>query len=427
MTPDPHEQPHPERLSRGARAARALSEVLWETLQDAVAENQTVRVAELSARLAEISLTVASLADAGHRPARERPRSATRPGGGEPMRARGPALEPVVPRPVASEPVVPRPMMPGPVLPEPVVPRPMMPGPVLPEPVVPEPVPVGETWSAEPSAAMPESERTSGGDTDLPPQHWPRQEHDGESDVSAAAAAAAAVVVDELAGHDQPEALGASRSERQAQANIEIRDERVPDTQAKDALIEHEPAQPEQPAQPEEPAQHGYREPAPAEPGSGPGPWIASIERRLERYQQDGHAFALLLLELADVQRLRHAELPGEVARLTTLVETELSAQLRPADSLMRETPGRYWLLAPQTDGSAAQALAEQMTAAVGRTASHRGAPLRLAVGIAVCPQDALDAAELVDRAEVALYRAHASGRALAPAADPSLLDDELD
>ena len=406
MTHDAHEQPHAERLIRGARAARALSDVLWETLQDAVVESQTVRVAELSARLAEISLIVASLADAGHRPPPERPHSAAGLRAGEPTRARGPTPEPVVPERVVPEPAVPQSL--------------------VPEPAMPQSLPVGETRSAEPSAPMPEFERISERDAGSPPEHGPVQEHDSEGEAAAAAvlegeAAAAAVLVDELAGHDQPEALGASRSEPQALPSIEIRDERVPTTQAEDALIE------QQHAQHDERAQHGYTAPAHAEQGSGPTPWIASIERRLERYQQDGHAFALLLLELADVQRLRHAELPGEVARLTALVETELSAQLRPADSLMRETPGRYWLLAPQTDGSAAQALAEQMTAAVGRTASHRGAPLRLAVGIAVCPQDALDAAELVDRAEVALYQAHASGRALAPRADPSLLYDDLD
>jgi hypothetical protein len=56
--------------------------------------------------------------------------------------------------------------------------------------------------------------------------------------------------------------------------------------------------------------------------------WIASIGRRLERYERDGVPFAVLLIELADVERLRHAELPGEVARLTGLVETALANEL---------------------------------------------------------------------------------------------------
>lgn len=313
----------------------------------------------------------------------------------------------------------------------------------------------------------------------------PIQSGDGESEP-----AVAAVLVDELAGNDPPETSGGSRVAPDEQPDIEIRDERVPAMHEREAFVEQGQAppgydEPPEGAQVGRPAEHvvehaqappGYDEPlegaqvgrpadGPVEQGQGErgydeppkpapfvraadgpveqeqaqhryaqpavaeqdaAPWTASIERRLGRYQQDGQAFALLLLELADVERLRHAELPGEVARLTALVETALSAHLRPADSLMRETPGRYWLLAPQTDGSGAQALATQMTAAVGRAASHRGAPLRLAVGIAVCPRDALDAVELVDRAEVALYEAHASGRALPRDADPSRLNDDL-
>ena len=147
-------------------------------------------------------------------------------------------------------------------------------------------------------------------------------------------------------------------------------------------------------------------------PGAdAPGPWIAAIERRLERYARDRAPFALLLVELADVERLRHAELPGEVSRLTGLVEAALSAELRPADSLTRESPGRYWLLAPETDSGAATALAERMASAVRGAASHRGASLQIAVGIAVCPVDGSQAVVLAARADIALYAARAAGR----------------
>jgi GGDEF domain-containing protein len=150
---------------------------------------------------------------------------------------------------------------------------------------------------------------------------------------------------------------------------------------------------------------------------SEPAPWVASISRRLERYARDGLPFAVLLLELGDVERLRHAELPGEVARLTGLVEAALAAELRPADSLMRESPGRYWLLAPETDVAAAKQLASRLAAGVRSAASHHGAPLTLAVGIAVCPDDGRRAAALVARADIALYAAHAIG---APPPPPS-------
>jgi hypothetical protein len=82
----------------------------------------------------------------------------------------------------------------------------------------------------------------------------------------------------------------------------------------------------------------------------GPTAWIDSIGRRLERYRRDGSPFAVLLVEIVDVERLRHAERAGEVARLTSLLEDVLARGLRPADSLTCESPGRYWLLAPQTD-----------------------------------------------------------------------------
>jgi GGDEF domain-containing protein len=142
--------------------------------------------------------------------------------------------------------------------------------------------------------------------------------------------------------------------------------------------------------------------------------WIASIARLLERHARDGAPFAVLLVELADVERLRHAELPGEVSRLTGLVEAALSGELRPADSLTRESPGRYWLLAPETGSDAARALVERLAGAVRGSASHRGIPLEVAVGIAVCPLDGSQAAALAAHAEIALYAARASGKPVA-------------
>jgi GGDEF domain-containing protein len=142
--------------------------------------------------------------------------------------------------------------------------------------------------------------------------------------------------------------------------------------------------------------------------------WVDAIARRLERYERDRVPFAALVVELADVERLRHAELPGEVSRLTGLVETALASELRPADSLTRESPGRYWLLAPETDVDSSRALAERLASAVRGGASHRGAPLEVAVGIAVCPVDGGQAAALAAHAEIALYAARAAGRPVA-------------
>jgi GGDEF domain-containing protein len=143
----------------------------------------------------------------------------------------------------------------------------------------------------------------------------------------------------------------------------------------------------------------------------GPAAWIGSIGRRLERHEQDGSPFAVLLVELVDIGRLRHAESSSEVSRLTSQVEDALARELRPADSLTRERPGRYWLLAPQTDATGARMLVERLARAVRSSASHRGTPLEVAIGIAVCPDDGRQASELAAHADVGLYAALAAGR----------------
>jgi GGDEF domain-containing protein len=143
----------------------------------------------------------------------------------------------------------------------------------------------------------------------------------------------------------------------------------------------------------------------------GAAAWIGSIGRRLERYEQDSSPFAVLLVEVVDIERLRNAEPASEVSRLTNHVQDALARGLRPADSLTRESPGRYWLLAPQTDVTGAQLLAERIARAVRSSASHRGTPLKVAVGISVCPDDGRQASELAAHADVGLYAARAAGR----------------
>jgi GGDEF domain-containing protein len=143
----------------------------------------------------------------------------------------------------------------------------------------------------------------------------------------------------------------------------------------------------------------------------GPAAWIYSIGRRLERYEQDRSPFAVMLVELVDLERLRHAESVEELSRLMSLLEDALAGELRPADSFTRERPGRYWLLVPQTDGPGAQALLERIARAVRSSVSHRGTPLEVAVGVAVCPEDGRRASELAAHADVGLYAARAAGR----------------
>jgi GGDEF domain-containing protein len=189
----------------------------------------------------------------------------------------------------------------------------------------------------------------------------------------------------------------------------------------REAPVAEDPQSWEQPAAPTGPAPVG------AAPGEieirderveeGPAAWIRSIGRQLERFQHERRPFAVLLVELMDIERLVRSEPHDEVLRLAGQLERALEMELRTVSartsgSLTREAPGRFWLISPGSDRSRAQALAEQIAHTARRSVSHRGQPLEVAIGTAVCPDDGLHAAALAAHADVALYSARAGGSA---------------
>jgi GGDEF domain-containing protein len=179
---------------------------------------------------------------------------------------------------------------------------------------------------------------------------------------------------------------------------------------------------PETPLEPPEPAVesgieiHDTRE----EEHQGPSAWISAIGRRLERHREDRLPFAVLLVEILGIERLAHSEAPAELARLIDHAERAIGAELRPADLLTREALGRYWLVTPETDTAGARQLAERLARTVRLAARHRGVPLELAIGIAVCPDDGREASALAAHADVGVYAARAAGRPVAPTDDPA-------
>ena len=148
---------------------------------------------------------------------------------------------------------------------------------------------------------------------------------------------------------------------------------------------------------------------------SGPAAWITSIGRCLEDHASSGEPFAVELIEVIGIERLRHSEDAGELQRLAGEIHSALRGELRPSDILTRESEGRYWLLVPGTDAPAATLLAERLIALVRSSVSHRGAALEVAIGIATCPADGHQAAELAAQADVKLYEARAAGLSMAP------------
>jgi GGDEF domain-containing protein len=152
----------------------------------------------------------------------------------------------------------------------------------------------------------------------------------------------------------------------------------------------------------------------------GPSAWVSSVGRLLARHAEDGLPFAVLLVEIVDVAQLERSETPHDLHGLVAKVESALGQGMRASDHLSRETLGRYWLVAPETNGTGARMLAERLARLVRTSASHRGVPMEVAIGIAVCPDDGTEAPALAARADLGVYSARATGRSIAHTDPPS-------
>jgi len=145
----------------------------------------------------------------------------------------------------------------------------------------------------------------------------------------------------------------------------------------------------------------------------GPAAWISSIGAQLERFRRERVPFAVLLVELVDLESTRRDQPPSELGVLAELMEQACADVLASSSgSLTRERPGRCWLLVPDVDRTRASELAERLSVAISVRLSGSVVPPLVAIGTAVCPDDGLEAAALAAHADVGLYAARSAARA---------------
>jgi GGDEF domain-containing protein len=348
-----------ERLTRAASAAQQLCEVLWESLhQELRGDPDTGRIKELSERLATVSSTVALLAAAAHR---------------APVGERRTPPAPVTPEPSPADPrAVPELRLASHPADSSTVSRAQGPGSVPEAPLAFERRSTSETPSSVESHSP--SESPSG----------PRGPGEPES----------------------PVALQPIPTRAGDYTFTRLVDEH-------ESVVTEEPHAPTGPAEPQIEIRDVRRE-------EGPSAWVSSVGRLLARHSQDGLPFAVLLVEIVDVAHLERSETPHEMHGLVAQVEAALGRGMRSTDELSRETLGRYWLVTPETNGTGARMLAERLARLVRTSASHRGVPLEVAIGIAVCPEDGTEAPALAARADLGVYSARATGRSIAHTEPPA-------
>jgi diguanylate cyclase (GGDEF)-like protein len=147
-----------------------------------------------------------------------------------------------------------------------------------------------------------------------------------------------------------------------------------------------------------------------------------ALGREIARARRHGHALSVMILDLDHFKQVNDTYgHPGgdEVLRAFARV---VGSRLREEDVLYRYGGEEFLAVLPETDPQGALAAAERVVAAVAETpVPVAGTRLRVtvSVGVAALSPSVADAAELVARADEALYAAKSGGRNRAVMASP--------
>jgi diguanylate cyclase (GGDEF)-like protein/PAS domain S-box-containing protein len=137
------------------------------------------------------------------------------------------------------------------------------------------------------------------------------------------------------------------------------------------------------------------------------------LARDLARAERSGDVVAALYIDL-DRFKLVNDSL-GHAAGDQVLVEVarRIRALTRGGDLLARLGGDEFMLACPGVDAAAAEAVAAKVLDALDATIVLDGAEFQIgaSIGIAIGPRDAADAADLIKRADGAMYAAKRSGR----------------
>lgn len=138
------------------------------------------------------------------------------------------------------------------------------------------------------------------------------------------------------------------------------------------------------------------------------------LAREIERQQNDGHGFALIFIDLDGFKLIN--DTLGHDAGDQLLVETatRIRRVLRNSDSCVRLGGDEFIIVAPNVeDGAAARQLADKLLANIRAPMDVGGEQVSVSgsIGIALCPEHALGADDLIKAADSAMYSAKELGR----------------
>ena len=141
------------------------------------------------------------------------------------------------------------------------------------------------------------------------------------------------------------------------------------------------------------------------------------IHHLLAAQRRYGHPFAVLVLDVDGLGLVEETRGGAAGGRTLKAVAAAINASVREADTPARLGGDAFCVVTAQQTAERARVLAERVTASIEAVEAPGGAGMRVAVGIASCPQHATEAETLLELADAAMYRAKAAGEKLSVAA----------
>jgi diguanylate cyclase (GGDEF)-like protein len=137
-----------------------------------------------------------------------------------------------------------------------------------------------------------------------------------------------------------------------------------------------------------------------------------SLDQEIERARRYGSPLSLLMIDVDNFKLLndRHGHLVGD--RVLYQLTRECESCLRASDVFCRYGGDEFVIIAPETPGAAAMALARRMRQSIGAMglASSFGT-LAISIGVAVWEESFKTKDDIIGAADSALYQAKSAGR----------------
>ncbi len=138
------------------------------------------------------------------------------------------------------------------------------------------------------------------------------------------------------------------------------------------------------------------------------------LAQDIRQAERGNRQVAVLFLDLDDFKKINDSLGHDTGDRLLVEVGNRLAEELRGGDTVGRLGGDEFILLLPELrTAEEAGAIADKLLQAISRPFHVEGRDLQISasIGIALCPEDGRDAAELLRKADAAMYQAKADGR----------------